>query len=90
MRFVLELYIVRAKVKYSFAFRLYFAGDESVSFVCKLHFYFLFLYVAKLYRIHSKLRLYLYLIVRVISPSFWMNICTMGVLIVERKINVFG
>ena len=89
MRFILELCIVRAKVKYSFDFRLYFAGDESVSFVCKLHFIFV-LYVAKLYRIYSKLRLYLYLIVRVISPSFWMNICIMGVLIVERKINVFG
>jgi len=45
--------------------------------------------MVKLYVIYSKLRLYLYLIICIISP-FRMNLYVIGVLIVEQLINMCG
>ena len=41
------------------------------------------------YVIYSKLRLYLYLIMVVISPM-WMNMAIMGAFVVERMSSIFG
>ena len=41
------------------------------------------------YVIYSKLRLFLYLIIVVTSPT-WMNMVIMSAFVVERLINIFG
>ena len=86
-----EFYIIRAKIYNGLITLDYYKSAMRVYclYVSYIFISFIILYMVVIYIIYSKLRLFLYLIVVVISPM-WMNTVIMSALIVEQLINIFG
>ena len=79
---------------YSVFYILYYVGDKSILFVCRLYYVYFYSFVWSNNRYYIRAKIILISSVSfykvVISSPFGMNIVTCGVLIVERMINIFG